>query len=121
LSEKDVLGNSLLEMRQSLQNAEKTQAMHAEIEKHRNWATSGLAKFAEILRKDNNNLETLSYNIISNLVKYLDASQGGIFIVNDADSAEEAFLEMKACYAFDRKKFVEKQIRPWTPVREAYL
>jgi len=112
LSDGDVLGKSLLDMRKSLQKAENEQTIRAKEEEQRNWGTQGLAKFAEILRRDNNNLETLSYNVISNLVKYLGANQGGIFVLNDAESGKEKVLEMKACYAFDRKKFVEKQIRP---------
>ena len=111
LSSEDVLGNSLIEMRQSLQNTEKTQKMHAKNEKQRNWGTEGLAQFAEILRHDNDDMETLSYNIISNMVKYLNANQGGLFVLNESENEEDRCLEMKACYAFNRKKFVEKQIK----------
>jgi len=112
LSDDDVLGNSLLDMRKSLQNAEKKQASHAKEEEQRSWGTTGLAKFAEILRRDNNNLEALSYNVISNMVKYMDINQGGIFVINDTENDEDRVLEMKACYAFDRKKFKEKLVRP---------
>ena len=80
LSEGDELGQSLLEMRERLQKAETDRAIRVKEEEQRNWSTEGLAKFAEILRQDNNNLEALSYNVISNMVKYLDANQGGIFI-----------------------------------------
>ncbi len=110
LSEEDVLGNSLLEMRCSLQKANNDEIDRKIEEEHRNWRTSGLAKFAEILRRDNNDIEALSYNVISNLVKYLEVNQGGIFILND--EGYDKILEMKACYAFDRKKFAEKQVLP---------
>jgi methyl-accepting chemotaxis protein len=112
LSDADILGNSLLEMRINLQKTEEKQALNAKEEKQRNWASEGLAKFADIMRLDNDNMETLSYNIIVNLVDYMNANQGGLFIVNEAENAEDRVLEMKACYAFDRKKYTDRKIRP---------
>ena len=108
----DVLGNALLEIRNHLRNAnEECMRYRQEKEKH-NRISAGLAKFAEILRRDNKNMETLSYSIISNLVKYLKAQQGGIFILNETDNEKDMVLELKACYAFDRKKLADKQIYP---------
>jgi len=102
LSENDVLGNALIEMRNNLQKV-------AEEDKRRNWATEGLAKFGEILRKNNDNLNRLSDEIISNLIKYLKANQGGLFIINE-DENKEAYLSLAACYAWDKKKYLEQKI-----------
>jgi methyl-accepting chemotaxis protein len=102
LSENDVLGNALIGMRQNLQQV-------AEDDKKRNWATEGLAIFGEILRKNNDNITRLSDEIISNLVKYLHANQGGLFIVND-ENESDAHLYLAACYAWDKKKYLEQKI-----------
>ena len=104
LSESDMLGNALLEMRTNLKKV-------AEEDKKRNWSTSGLAKFGDILRSYNDNFEKLTDEIISNLVKYIGANQGALFIIesNDAGS-EEDYMELAACYAWDKKKFLEKKI-----------
>jgi PAS domain S-box-containing protein len=82
----------------------------ADEDKKRNWATEGLARFGELLRKNNDNVERLSEDIITNLVKYLKANQGALFIIDDIDSTEEAFMTMTACYAWDKKKYLNQQI-----------
>ncbi|MFA0961833.1 GAF domain-containing protein [Roseivirga sp. BDSF3-8] len=104
LSENDVLGNALIEMRDNLQKV-------AEEDKRRNWATEGMAKFGEILRKHTNNLEELSDQVISSLVKYMNANQGGLFILkeNSTDNSEE-HLSLAACYAWDKKKYLDQQV-----------
>ncbi len=111
LGEKDVLGKSMLEMRQNLQTAEEEKKKRQQEDERRNWVTVGLAKFAELLRADNHNIEELCNNIISNLVKYVGANQGGIFILNDEDPGHQ-ILEMKACYAYERRKYLQKTIEP---------
>jgi PAS domain S-box-containing protein len=103
LSEHDVLGNALINMRNNLSKV-------AEDDKKRNWATEGMAKFGEILRTNNNDLMKLSDEIISNLVKYLKANQGGLYIVDDVEENEEPTMSMKACYAWDKKKFINQKI-----------
>jgi len=109
LSEDDDLGNALLEMRTNLKHATDEESKRKKEDDQRNWASQGVAKYSDILRQNNDNMEKLSYDIISNLVKYCDANQGGLFIVND-DDENNKFIEMASAYAFDRKKFLEKKI-----------
>jgi PAS domain-containing protein len=101
LSEKDVLGNALIEMRDNLKKV-------SDEDKKRNWATEGMAKFGEILRKNNDNIARLSDEIISNLIKYLKANQGGLYIVNNDN--DQPYLSLSACYAWDKKKYLEQKV-----------
>jgi len=108
LSEKDALGNSLLLMRENLKRAASDEALRKQLDNQRSWATQGIAKFGEILRENNDNLEELSTIIISELVKYLNVNQGGLFILNEED--DNVYLDLAAFYAYDRKKYKEKRI-----------
>jgi len=110
LSDQDILGNSLIEMRKNLQLAAEKELARKKEDDHRNWGTVGLARFADILRKNNDDLHELAYDIISNLVKYLGANQGGMFIVND-DEKEDIKLELYAAYAYERKKYMKKTVQ----------
>lgn len=102
----DPLEGALLSMRSRMQDI-------ANDDRERNWVTEGLAKFIDLLRADNQDLKSLSDKIISNLVTYTGVNQGGLFIVGkDTHDGAEVHLELLACYAYDRKKFHEKKVRP---------
>ena len=47
--------------------------------------------------------------VIKHLVGYLKANQGGLFILNEND-ATNPYLELISCYAYDRKKHLNKII-----------
>lgn len=109
LSNYDELGQSLIEMRDSLSKAREEEQKRKEEEKKRSWINEGLNKFADILRQNNDDFQTLADEVIRNLVHYLEANQGGIFLMNEEDENHK-FLELESAFAFDRKKFLEKQI-----------
>jgi len=110
LGEKDIIGKAMLGMRANLQKAEAEMEKSHRQDEQRNWATQGIAEFADLLRKNNDNIEELCHLIVSHLVKYIGANQAGIFILND-DDAENPVLEMKACFAYDRRKYAEKTVK----------
>jgi len=109
LSKEDKLGQSLIEMRESLKKARVEEEKRKEEDEKRRWANEGLAKFADILRQNNDDLSVLSMNIIKNLVRYLNVNQGGLFILNDQDESQK-ILELLAAFAFDREKYLTRQV-----------
>jgi len=106
LSEDDVLGKSLLDMRDNLIKAKEAENKRKLEEEKIKWTNEGLALFGDILRQNNNNQSLLGDEIIKNLVWYLNATQGGLFVINDKSEREE--LELISAFAYDRKKFLEK-------------
>lgn len=111
LSDKDKLGKALTEMQRSLIRAREQEEKRKEEEKQQIWATEGMALFGEVLRQHNDNVNELSYLIIKNLVSYTGSIQGGVFIVNENDP-NNPVLEMTACYAYNRRKLMEKTVLP---------
>jgi len=107
--EDDVLGQSILDLRNNLKKNQEEEERRRKEDQQRNWVAEGLAKFGDILRKDSDNIEELSYNLISNLVKYIHANQGAFFIIEDEDEAD-VHLKMTACYAYERRKYADKRI-----------
>ncbi|MEE4196751.1 MAG: PAS domain S-box protein [Bacteroidales bacterium] len=107
--EDDVLGQSILDLRDNLKKNKEEEDRRRKEDHQRNWVAEGLAKFGDILRKDTDNLEELSYNLISKLVKYIDANQGAFFIIEDEDQAD-VHVRMTACYAYERRKYADKRI-----------
>lgn len=103
------LGKSILKLRENLVKSRTEELIRIEEEKQRSWIVDGLAKFGEILRLNNDSLETLSYEIISNLVKYLRANQGGFFLLEDSDPSDKHFMQTSA-FAYDRRRLIRKRI-----------
>lgn len=106
LGEDDALGKSLLEMRDSLLKAREEENNRKEEEEKRTWVNEGLNKFADILRRDNHNLTKLSDEIIKNIVWYLNANLGGIYIYNE--KSEDQSYDLISAFAYDRKRFIQK-------------
>ncbi len=109
VSSKDQMGKSLLEMRKNLKESRTMQEKRNKEDAQRNWISEGLAKFNDILRKDNNDIQKLAYNIITGLVKYINANQGGLFVINDKDK-NDIFVEQLSCFAYDRQRKARKKI-----------
>lgn len=103
-SENDVLRTALLSMKNQLKEI-------ADHEKNQAWANKGLELFGELMRVQYANLNDFSYAIISNLVKYLNANQGGVFILT-GEAEGKPLLEIYGSYAYDKKKYHQKVIRP---------
>ncbi|MFN0049032.1 MAG: PAS domain-containing protein [Cytophagales bacterium] len=99
-SDQDILGKSLLSMRANL-------FTNFEAEQKRNWVNTGLNQLAEILR-ESTEVNILCDKVLSSLIKYTNSLQGAIYLVDDL--ADNQQLTMVACYAFERKKYLNSSV-----------
>jgi putative methionine-R-sulfoxide reductase with GAF domain len=92
------------ELQQTLAQVEQSQQK----EKKRIWASQGLSELNQLLRAVDDLSEAYD-QVISWTVKYLKANQGSLYVLEE-ETAEKV-LELKACYAYNRKKFIEQKIQ----------
>ncbi len=93
----DKLGKSLLLMRDNLIETSLK-------EKELNWIARGKEQVADVLRK-HNNIDSLSYETIVTLIKYIEAVQGAFYLYNE----DTYKLENIATYAYNRRKYLKQE------------
>jgi putative methionine-R-sulfoxide reductase with GAF domain len=111
LGDNDILGISLLSLRDNLLSAQKEEEKRKKEDSQRNRTNEALTKFSEILRQQTESISELASKIISELVKFLDANQGGLFFLNEEDKTNIHY-ELLGSYAYSRKRYITKQIKP---------
>ncbi|MFO7863813.1 MAG: GAF domain-containing protein, partial [Salinivirgaceae bacterium] len=99
IDEQDLLGNSLIRMRDNLLRT-------SERESERNWIAAGKDKVATILRL-HNDLDELAYDTLVNLIDYIKVIQGAFYIFDE----EEGIIENRATYAYNRRKYVNQKFK----------
>ncbi len=55
-------------------------------------------------------MEQLSFNVIKDLTKYVNAIQGGFYLLEDSDPYNRYF-NLTAFFAYDRRKFTDQKIK----------
>lgn len=111
LSANDELGQSLVNMQNSLKKAKIESEKKKVVEQNRNWVTRGLAKFGEIIRQNNDNMELFAQHVIKEFVSYIDVAQAALFITETVEGNEgegdEKYV-LKAAMAYNKPIIFEK-------------
>lgn len=115
------LGKSLQEMQMGLQQVSRQESL-------RTWRNEGLALFSNILRSTQD-LDILGNTLIKNIVQRLGANQGGLFITTGKQIDREDTLRLIGCYAYDKQKYLQKEIsigegllgRVWKEGKSIYI
>ncbi len=96
-SKDDILAKSLLLMRDNL-------LANSKKEKEQNWISEGKDLISGILRM-HNNINELAYEVVVQLIKYVDIIQGAFYIYDE----EEQKLQNIATYAYNRRRYINQE------------
>jgi PAS domain S-box-containing protein len=97
--EDDILGKSLLVMRDNLLENVKKEA-------EQSWITKGKDEVSYILRL-HNNLEELTYEVLVKLISYINIIQGALYLYDE----DKQNLYNLATYAYNRKKYINQEFK----------
>jgi PAS domain S-box-containing protein len=100
-SDNDILGMSLITMRNNLIENERQ-------DKERNWIVRGVAEISEILRM-HDAIDELGDDVIKFILGKIGAIQGAFYVVND--EVQPPVIEMRASYAYNRKKYLKAKFK----------
>ncbi|QKG78962.1 PAS domain S-box protein [Tenuifilum thalassicum] len=95
----DILGKSLLLMRDNLLANQKKEA-------EQNWITKGKDEVSHILRL-HHNLDELAYDVLVKLINYIRSIQGAIYLYDE----EKDRLINLATYAYNRRKYIKQEFK----------
>ena len=95
----DVLAKSLLLMRDNL-------LANSKKEKEQNWISEGKDIISGILRM-HNNIDELAYEVVVQLIKYVNIIQGAFYIYNE----ETNKLFNIATYAYNRRRYINQEFK----------
>lgn len=99
LDKNDILGKSLLVMRDNL-------LANKRKENEENWISDGKDIIQNILRM-HNNINILAYDVIVQLIKYIDVIQGAFYIFEE----ESEKLVNIATYAYNRRRYLTQEFK----------
>lgn len=83
-----------------------------EEEQKRSWIANGLAQFGDMIREHQGlGYHELHHKIAAKFTRYLDAVQGGLYlIIRDKSSQEAKEIRLVGCYAYQQQRYQEQSL-----------
>jgi signal transduction histidine kinase/HAMP domain-containing protein len=104
LSGIEVLNQSLIKMRDSLLIAQQRENLAR-------WSAEGQAMLSDIMRNSEKDEKQLSEQVLSNLLKYVEATVGGVYLLDEAISDQnDIYLDLVATYAYNPTHLHDKRL-----------
>ncbi len=95
LSKSDQLGNTLIEMRNNLKEANKKDKISI-------WDNEGQSAIGECIRKNSSTVEELAHSVLKLIIDHLDTTLGNFYILESSN--QKGNMKLISSYAWDRKK-----------------
>ncbi len=112
LGQHDLLGKSLLEMKENLEKARIEEQERRKEDEIQNWITHGVASVNEILRLQGLSLKQHMLKVLEYIVDYIGANQGVIFVGKEIENPEDPDISMEfyalSALAWGRKRSITK-------------
>lgn len=102
------LGRNLINMREQLLKVANEQHEQSVQTEHRMWVNDGVRHFNELMREKYHDFKEHAYILVKELVKYIDASQAGMFVRQSGINSEQ--FDLMSAYAYGRRKFMDKKV-----------
>jgi methyl-accepting chemotaxis protein len=103
------LSMNLVKIKENIELAKQEAESRKEEDEKQKWINQGLAQFSDVLRQNTEDIQKHSDVVIQNIVKYVNANQGALFLVESEDG-QEAMLKLVSAFAYETKKYISKTI-----------
>lgn len=111
LSEKDEVGQALIKLRSSILKSNKEVLRRQAEDEQQNWSAQGLAKFGDLVRNFESDVNVLAAEFMKELTAYLDMEVGGFFVYSEVENNSPLYI-LAGSWAFDRNKMQQMSFAP---------
>ncbi|MCF6184848.1 MAG: hypothetical protein L3J56_09555, partial [Bacteroidales bacterium] len=105
----DITGTKLIALKKHLIRKQKEQKQEEQLRAISNRHKDGIVKFGKIIRHRFGNINELTFDLLTELVHFLNADIGGIYVIDKNKNPD--ILVLKASYAYNKKKIINKEIK----------
>jgi methyl-accepting chemotaxis protein len=102
LSNKDVIGETLVHMSQNLARSKAEEDARRKVEREEAWVSKGIAVVSAVLRNQFDSYDHFSREVLSNLIKYMEGKIAAMYIAEkDSNYSENMKLRQTATFGAD--------------------
>jgi len=105
----DEIGKSLLELKDDLLKSQQEALQYQETEENQKWVATGIAKIGAIMRQNTEDIEALTKNVLNEIIEYIGAVQGAIYLYNENKNV----LEFTASVSYGKQRIRNHVIEPY--------